>query len=207
MAVYSRAQIEVMARAAGWGSASRDASYVAMAESSGDASAVNSIGATGLMQILQPVHVKAHPTWTTAWLKNPINNLTAGRILYKAAGSKFDGPWLDSRDKGAGGGWGAHVKGSGSSSSADQAGFDPWAGDEVAGALGDVPGLQGVADIASFTAKAGNWISNPANWIRILYVAGGAALVITGLTVIASNTRAGQIVAGATRKIATKGMA
>lgn len=59
---------------------------VAMAESSGRTDVVNSIGCVGLWQINQPVHVKTHPSWTVEWLKNPINNASAAKVVYKAQG-------------------------------------------------------------------------------------------------------------------------
>lgn len=176
MATWTRVQIEVMARGSGWGAQSKDVSYVAMAESSGDDKIVNSIGCVGLLQINQPVHVKAHPKWTKKWLQNPMNNLAAGLVLYKAAGKKFDGPWLDSRDKGAGGGWGKHVEGSGSAGD----------GTSDSGSPGTEDATQaGVWDTAEGFLDAAGWIANPQNWIRVLYVVGGGALVITGIAVIA----------------------
>lgn len=219
MAKFSKAQIAIMARGAGWGARSADAAEVAMAESGGDSSVVNSIGCVGLMQINQPVHVKAHPKWTRAWLKDPVNNLEAALVLYKAAGSKFDGPWLDSRDKGGGGGWGDKVssqsggvlpvaddpckgliipglgkdhpgykkcredhglpqddeKGGDTGDGWGAGGLDPFGVGELAGQLGR---------LAQAVAKAGNWLSEPKNWVRVAYVAGGAALGITAAAVI-----------------------
>lgn len=201
MATWTRPEVEVLARATGWGNASKDVSYVAMAESSGDDKVVNSIGAVGLLQILQPVHVKAHPTWTTAWLQNPQNNMRAGLVLYKAAGNKFDGPWLDSRDKGAGGGWGKDVKGTGTST--DQGGI----GDAISGGVDAVTGaVEGTAQIAQLIGAATLWISNPKNWIRIMYAVGGSVLVVAGIGIIGSNTKTGQAIAG-TAKTAAKAAA
>lgn len=200
---YSRVQIEVMARAAGWGSQSKNASYVAIEESGGDASIVNSIGATGLMQINQPVHVGAHPTWTKTWLKNPINNLKAAKVLYDAAGQKWDGPWLDSRDKGATGGWGKHVSGGGSGG-ASQIADDPCA--DIKGPAKeycerdrdgipqeDIPDYgSGFTDIpmqlgriVEVLTKGANWAAEPANWLRVGYVVGGGVLAIAAVNVVA----------------------
>lgn len=214
MATYNRQAISIMARGSGWGSKSDDVSWVAMAESSGNASDVNSIGCVGLLQINQPVHVGSHPKWTVSWLKDPMNNLAAGLVLYNAAGKKFDGPWLDSRDKGGGGGWGSHVSGGGSTGT-DQIGDDPCAGFILPGlgkdnpaykdctskkgdlgggggdGLGDALGLGGIGDLADQmgrlaqdAAKAGNWLAEPKNWVRVAYVAGGALLGVTAVAVI-----------------------
>lgn len=190
-----------MATIAGWGRHARDASYVAMAESSGDAGIVNSIGATGLMQINQPVHVKAHPTWTVRWLQNPINNLRAAKILFDEAG-RWDGPWLDSRDKGGGGGWGQHVKGGGATQVDDnpcdllpEGPARDWC-ERDDGSDGGAPDtgtpLDDVADtaeqisrIAQAIAKGANWIADPGNWVRVVYVVGGGVLTVAAVNVIA----------------------
>lgn len=215
MATWSRVQIEVMARGEGWGKRSKDISHVAMAESAGNDKVVNSIGCVGLLQINQPVHVKAHPTWTRSWLQNPGNNLKAGLALYKAAGNKLDGPWLDSRDKGSGGGWGSKVSGGSGGTDASQAGDGgmtreeaekacelvppsvkdrciaanmgnpergPLGGDSPLDGIGEVAGQLG--RMAQAIAKAGNWLAEPKNWVRIAYVTGGGLLALTAVAVI-----------------------
>lgn len=212
---YSRAEIQAMAVLAGWGTRARDASYVAMAESSGDAGIVNSIGAVGLMQVNQPVHVKAHPTWTVAWLKNPVNNLRAAKVLFDEAG-RWDGPWLDSRDKGGlptgNGGWGQYVKGSGATQVSDpcdgitgdardycekgQNGggggstappSDPDAyGDPYSADLFGTGGLvYQLGRLAQVVTKGANWMSDPGNWVRVVYVVGGGVLAIAAVNVVA----------------------
>jgi len=195
MATYTQAQIAVMARGVGWPDPEKIA-RIAMAESSGRADVVNSIGATGLLQINQPVHVGSHPTWTTAWLKDPIHNLSAGLVLYradKAAGGDGYRPWVSSQ-----GTWG---KG-GVEQAADEESpcelLDYWGkklcyerskGVEGDGGLSGTPGdLTDAADqigrVAQAIAKAGNWIAEPANWVRVAYVAGGGLLALTAVTVI-----------------------
>lgn len=204
---YSRAEIQAYAVLAGWGTRASDASWVAMAESGGDAAIVNSIGAVGLMQILQPTHVKSHPTWTVAWLQNPVNNLRAAKVLFDAAGQRWDGPWLDSRDKGGlptgNGGWAQHVKASGATTVSDPC--EGLTGDmkkrcqESQGGTQDIPidpndpgsqtDLLGLATqvgrLAQVTAKAANWMADPANWVRVVYVVGGGVLAIAAVNVVA----------------------
>lgn len=211
MAKYSRQQIAVMARGAGWGKESENVSWVAMAESSGDASAENSIGCIGLLQINQPVHVGSHPKWTRSWLKDPINNLSAGLVLYKAAGNSYDAAWADSKNKGGiPEGWGPHVSGSGATQASDSFGSsDPleqfWnklLGKPKRGPgspdynqdpfnLNDQLGLTGLQDtatqlgrIAQAIAKAANWMADPANWVRVAYVTGGSLLVLTAVATV-----------------------
>jgi hypothetical protein len=200
---YGRTSIAVMARAVGWGSNSEPVSWVAMAESGGNAGSVNSIGCVGLLQINQPVHVKSHPTWTVQWLKDPMNNLTAGLVLFKAAGGRFDRDWADSKNKGGiPEGWGPHVAaalGGGGSGDASQASDDPCEllkgtpgyeyctrnkGDSGPDGttLGDT--AEQLGRLAQAVAKAGNWIADPANWVRIAYVAGGGVLALVAVNVI-----------------------
>lgn len=48
--------------------------------------------------------------------------------------------------------------------------------------IGDIAGAGAeVARIASSITRAGVWISNPRNWIRIAYVTGGALLIVSGV--------------------------
>ena len=47
--------------------------------------------------------------------------------------------------------------------------------------------------------KAAAWIANPDNWIRVAYVAGGAAVVGIGLVMVLESTGPGR----ATAKVAT----
>src|ERR1044071_8543890 len=85
MATLTTAQMETYAALAGlpnpplWAAIGR-------AESGGRTDVVNSIGCVGWLQINQPVHVKSHPTWTQAWLKDPANNARAAQEIYDAQG-------------------------------------------------------------------------------------------------------------------------
>jgi hypothetical protein len=160
---------------------------VGFAESGGDPNVVNSIGAVGVLQILQPVHVKSHPSWTVAWLKNPLNNFMAGKVLYdadKKAGGNGLRPWEDSRLKGNGGGWG-------SKGSVEQAGLNPGDllgdflggfADGATGAIPDVPGVGGLSDIASLTTKFATWATNPRSWLSAGYVLIGGVIIIVALS-------------------------
>lgn len=222
MAKFSRTQIEVMARAAGWGARSRDASWVAMAESGGHSETVNQIQCVGLMQINQPVFIDAHPKWTIEYLKDPMNNLRAALVIFKNAANSFDGPWADSKHKGGiPEGWGPHVskEAGGGSSAAQTADDDPCA--KLKGPAkeyckrsqeeqtyppdagqGDGTSLLDTAAeigrLAQAVAKAGNWLANPANWVRIAYVVGGGVLAITAVDVIIrpAMTRGGGTLGG-----------
>jgi hypothetical protein len=225
-------QIVKVARAGGLPGDPEVWAAVAMAESSGNTDVINSIGCVGLWQINQPVHIKSHPTWTVAWLQNPINNARAAAVIYRqqgwAAWEAYTGP----DGKGSDGPWRQYYQKS-SSHRAESAGWwgDFWDGfkdgfdtgpgpeDLVDGGMGNDPdlgeGLSGIEDvakgvgtIAEAVAKSAIWIGNPRNWVRIGYVAGGGVLVLMGLTIVArplmSSTPAGQMAKQATKAVTTK---
>lgn len=89
MTTLTDKQIASVAAQAGFkGSALTIAVAVALAESSGRTDVVNSIGATGLWQILQ----SAHPQWTIQQLKDPHTNARAAYII--SSGGKNWKPWV-----------------------------------------------------------------------------------------------------------------
>ena len=62
-------------------------------------------------------------------------------------------------------------------------------GDAVPDVLeNSVPGLSAVDAIASSIGKGASWISTPSNWLRVLYVVGGAAVLIAGIAYIGKGT-------------------
>ncbi|MFD7908354.1 hypothetical protein ACFV4G_39700 [Kitasatospora sp. NPDC059747] len=86
MTTYTAAQIANVGYRAGWrGEDLVTAVAVALAESSGDVTVVNSIGCVGLWQINVPVHVKEHPSWTTAAMQNADANAGAAYALWRDA--------------------------------------------------------------------------------------------------------------------------
>lgn len=68
---------------------------------------------------------------------------------------------------------------------ADQAGIE----DYIPG--GDT--LEGLLDIALLGAKAGDWMSNPKNWVRVIYVVGGVFIVVAGLMIITNRQVVGVV--------------
>lgn len=201
MATYTAAQVSVMARSVGWPNPDL-VGQIAMAESSGRSDVVNSIGAVGLLQVNQPVHVKDHPSWTVAYLQDPINNLRAGLVLYnqdRAAGGSGYRPWVSSQN--GPGGWGSSTAATTASSSRPNDSCDQLYGpaytyceNGLHGAQQDAPGDPGgsvldtateLARLAQAVAKAGNWIANPGNWVRVAYVVGGTLLALAAVSIIA----------------------
>jgi hypothetical protein len=195
----SKSEMAMYAAAAGFPNPGQMAE-VGYAESGGDTNIVNSIGAVGVLQVLQPVHVKDHPTWTVAWLKNPYNNFRAGKVLYdadKRAGGNGLRPWEDSRLKGNGGGWGK-------TSGAVQADID-WEDplgiipDDDSGSVlgGGIPeintGLSGLTDIAKLGVRIGQWSSNPRNWLSAGYVLIGGVVIVVALSATVRGQVIGQV--------------
>jgi hypothetical protein len=186
---------------------------VAMAESSGRTDVVNSIGCVGLWQINQPEWVKDHPSWTQDWLKNPLNNATAAKVVYDAQGLKA---WEAYTNGDYAKYLGQQVSNLGGSYQNGQIVNASWWDDlkhywqgigegatgtveGLGGGLVDATGLSGlgqVADsiygIAEATQKAGTWLSKGSNWVRIAYVGGGTLVVLMALYSIAANTTAGR---------------
>lgn len=172
MTTYSQTQIYAFAVTAGLPNPSLMAA-IAMAESSGDAHRVNSIGCVGLWQINQPVWVKAHSHWTVAYLQNPINNARAAATVLKEDPHGIRA-------------WQAYTNNAykkyytGSTATATPAG---WLGDVTGGAAQVIPGtgvtnpLGTAAAGLSLATKAGEWISTPSNWLRVLYVVAGVGVL------------------------------
>lgn len=93
MPKISDSQIAAYARQAGWsGNDLQIAVAVAIAESSGRTDVVNYLGCVGLWQVFQRVHARAHPLWSTDWLKNPANNAQAAHTIWADAGNSWR-PW------------------------------------------------------------------------------------------------------------------
>lgn len=152
--------------------------YVAKHESSLRPDVVNSIGATGLWQINQPVHVKAHPTWTKEWLKDPWNNAKAAIVIYKDQG------------------WSAWTAYSAAKAEYDKNGGNPPSGTTVSDQIKEaIPGLseasesaQSLHAVADNIQKGASWISSPANWARVAYVLVGGLLILVAVNMTISGT-------------------
>lgn len=212
MATLTYEQIKQVARAGGLPGDADMWAAVAMAESSGSTTVVNSIGCVGLWQINQPVHIRSHPTWTVAWLQNPVNNAKAAAVIYRGQGMAAweaytgpdgrgsDGPWRQYYKKGSGGGGGSTnatqamdfwwldpfgiVPGNPHD---DYSPTDPYGGNPpYSGTVDGVDDVAtGVGAIAEAVQKASQWLGQAKNWVRVGYVTGGAVLVLLGLNIVA----------------------
>lgn len=183
MAKLTMAQMEMYAAAAGLPEPRKWAA-IGMAESGGRTDVVNAIGCVGIWQINQPVHVKTHPHWTVAWLKDPANNARAAKVIFDAQGWSAWEAYTGPDGQGDDGPWRKHYEG-GSGGSAAPVGFL----DDLTGGLGDALGAAGdvaseVGRIAQAVARAGNWLSRSENWLRIGYVIGGGVLLGIGVAMV-----------------------
>ncbi|MEH0582544.1 transglycosylase SLT domain-containing protein [Streptomyces sp. B21-108] len=233
MAVLTQSQIVQVARSGGLPGDPEVWAAIAMAESSGRTDVVNSIGCVGLWQINQPVWVKTHPTWTAAWLKNPVNNAKAAAVVFRAQGySAWEG-YTGPTGKGSDGPWKQYYKGTAAGGGVTNASWwdplynldpfglvpgnpngsspgDPFGGDPPYAGGVDLAqgGAEAIGTIAEAVQKSAVWLGNPRNWIRIGYVAGGAVLVAMGLSIVAKPlmgmTPGGAVVKKATKALAAK---
>jgi hypothetical protein len=179
---------------------------VAMAESSGRTDVVNSIGCVGLWQINQPVHVKSHPTWTVAWLKNPVNNAMAAKVIFAQQG-------MDAWEAYTDGSYANFMK-SGVTQVADDDCHllklapeaykkckEGWKKDNPEPPHG-LDQLDTLATLGKALVKATAWVSDSHNWIRIAYVGGGAAIALVGLNMLSRGQLMNMLPVGKVAKVA-----
>lgn len=168
---------------------------VGMAESTGRTDVVNSIGCVGIWQINQPVHVKANPTWTVGWLKNPVNNALAAKKIYNSQG-------MNAWEAYTNGAYKKHYKNGGVVKVTDKPVdkrtcedyFAPGSpGMELCLEEGESPqdiptpgeALNAIPDALKKTA---DFLVNPRTWLRVAYGVGGGILVLGGLFLLAEKS-------------------
>jgi Lysozyme like domain len=181
VATITSGEIGRHAHAAGFsGLDLRTAVAVALAESGGNTNARNLSSredSRGLWQI----NVRAHPEFASSNLFDPAMNARAAKAVLNKQGwgawSVFkNGKFLLFMPAATGAVAGLVTT--------DVAASLPGAG-EIASGVGELTGAKAAGEALTLAAKAGTWISDPRNWIRILYVALGGALVIGALVVVA----------------------
>lgn len=192
MPVLSPGQIYALARDAGFDRGRAiTMTAIALAESGGDSDAtnVNKNGSvdTGLWQINSIHGIGGN-------LKDPRTNARAAKTVYDKQGY---GAWVvfnnNTYQRHLGDALDASSKTEGASL-ADVLKAIPVAAGTLTGVAGQVAGqvadnvtdpLQAVGQIAGLIARAGTFINNPQNWLRIAYVGLGVAMVIGGLVIVA----------------------
>lgn len=184
MATLSQSQIQMYAAAAGMSNPPLMAA-IAMAESSGSTTVVNSIGCVGLWQINQPVWVKSHPTWTKTWLQNPANNASAAALILSSQG-------LNAWEAYTNGAYEKYYSGSASTDSTTEQtlSINPYQEGQNLGndftegwkyIFSQIPGLKGVGS----TFDILSWLTVPKNLLRLGYVVGGGLMVLMALDQLA----------------------
>ena len=160
---------------------------VAMAESSLRPEVVNSIGAVGLYQILQPVHVREHPTWTVEWLKDPGHNVAAARVV--SHGWTDRGPWV--------------------ASTLGQVASKPAAVLQVSKFLQSPAERAVESAVTSPVGRLAVSLTDSRTWLRVAYGVIGAGLIWVAVLDLAQgkvmSSRAVQVVAGTARRVAKGG--
>ena len=186
-----------LAKSAGLGdSQAKMAAAIAMVESGGDPNAHNSTppdDSYGLWQInmlgaLGPERRKQFGISDNSQLYNPETNAKAMAIISQNGGN-FS-PWSTYPAKAT-----AYMNNHLIQTSGD--GPDGSGENWVDKILPGSP-VSTAETFAQAFNKVSAWVSNSSNWIRVGYVAGGAVIVVVGLAMILSDTKAGQLVTGLT---------
>lgn len=206
-------QIYAVARDAGFPTGTAvTMTAIALAESGGDPNAHNTSGedSRGLWQI----NVAANTDLRGMNLFDPRTNAKAAKIIYDRQGLRA---WSVFKS----GAYQQHMGAAMQASSQTEgtsigdvlrslpvaartlAGIAP----DIAGAaVGQLPGADvagSVGQAVGLAAKAGTWLSNPQNWVRIVYVWVGGMLVIGALVMLAAPTLL-NVAGGPTAKIAKR---
>lgn len=181
MAKYTAGQMSAMAQAVGFDKKTAVImGAIGMAESGGDSKAHNAVAPDNSYGLWQ-INMLAHTRKELQISKNedlfvPLLNVMAAKKIHKSQGL---------------GAWSTYTSGAYktylSQATTDKALLEeltknPVESSPIGEAVSDP--LQSVGDIAGFIAKAGNWVSNPSNWVRIVYVLTGVALVVGGSVVM-----------------------
>lgn len=135
------------------------------------------------------IYRKAHPQYSEAYLLDPQNNAIAAHEVYTSAGNSFQ-PWTMYKN-------GIYLMYMSTAEVAAQR-VDPKGGILAAPAqagthLPDTTGAPSILDTAkaigsgvSLAAKAGTWLTNPQNLVRVVYVVLGVSLVTGALVMLAA---------------------
>ena len=71
----------------------------------------------------------------------------------------------------------------------------------IEGTYTDIKDTASAAEsVAQHVLSAGEWMSDPHNWLRVLYVVAGTVVVLVGLAVAFKDTGAGQVAVATAKK-------
>lgn len=185
------AQLSLIAQEAGLsGSRASVAAQIALAESGGDSSKHNDNPATG---------DDSWGLWQINLYKTlgPPRRKHLGLAADGSEDSKLTNPLLNAQamawisDKGGNfSPWTTYTNGKYKDQS-DGTGLPGVISPGVDGAVKTVAGS--VGDILEYIGKTALWIGNPHNWIRVVYVVGGVAVVGIGLAMVIKDSGAGKV--------------
>jgi hypothetical protein len=204
MANLSQAQIAMYAQSAGMANPQVMAA-IAMAESGGNPRAHNPVppdNSYGLWQInmigsMGPARRQQYGISSNEELYDPAVNARAAAKILKSQGPSAWSTYSSGAYK-------KYLNGSSGATNATNAVWDPLGslagglvlgpGGTLLGGLGGMDGLTGgltgdagsglssISDVAQLAVKAGEWMSNPRNWLDVLYVTGGGILILITLS-------------------------
>lgn len=197
-------EIAKHAQAAGFrGADLNTAVAVALAESGGNASARNLSSredSRGLWQI----NVRAHPEFANSNLFDPATNARAARTVLRKQGWRAWSVFTNGKFL-------LYMPTAGAAVNSLPGGLDTGdpITDRASGAIeGTIGGAidtgQSIVSIGQLAAKAGTWINDPSNWLRVAYVVLGGALLIGALVVVAAPMAANVVPAGKVVKTVAK---
>jgi hypothetical protein len=197
-----KAKLSTILARNGWGTPNselnRRARAVVKRESGGDPKAKNPSGATGLFQMMTPLHCGSYGipkpvSECVTWLEDPDNNAKAAKALHATAGWQ---PWAASGGPPAPTTWDPEIV-------TDR--------DTLSGGVGEVAGqvTSPFTGIASAAIDLIGSLMSADTWFRIGKTWLGAVFVITGtgaLVFIIANQASGGKVARAAKTAATRGV-
>lgn len=208
MTTFTAGQMTALAEKAGFDKkTAKIMGAIGMAESTGNSNAHNTNAATGdnsygLWQInmlgdMGPSRRKSLQINKNEDLFVPAINAMAAYKIYKSQGLNA---WSTYKN----GDYKDHL----SKADADAATLEELNKNPIESSpIGDIASLiadNPISNIAEAVMKAAAWMSNPSNWVRVVYVAGGGVVIIAGVVYLAKDT-AIQGVAGSALKTVKSG--
>ena len=194
MTIFTTGQMTALAEKVGFSKAdAKIMGAIGQAESSGDSNAHNNNPATkddsyGLWQINMRYHThKELQIYSNNDLFIPLQNADAAHRIFKSQGF---GAWSTYKN----GAYKQYLSGATADKATEdklnQNSFQSSPIGQAEAAVTDQ--ASALANIANDIGKATIWISTPSNWVRVLYVVGGAVALIAGIAYIAKDTSAGK---------------
>lgn len=196
MTIFTAGQMTALAQKAGFDAKTAQImGAIGMAESGGDSKAHNIIppdNSYGLWQInmlgsMGPARRKMLQISKNEDLYIPAINALAAKKIHSSQGLSAWSTYTNGAYK-------KYLKDAGADKELlEELNKNPMESSPVGEALDDaVSAVSWPSNVVEAVGKAGNWVSDPQNWIKVAYIVGGGILVIAGLVVMA-GPRAAQV--------------